>query len=267
MFFDSNANLIESFEEEDTGDFVQIANGIALIGNIDTPKIKIMKYEDYSHQDVFTYNPSYKHSEARVSTDGKTVMLFSYKQFRVYDITGTLVKEINISDAEEVYDQQFIRKDDESYLEVTYNDGTVLTYNARDGNQISEKKRKKPDLSLYEEFNTDNYRIESPLHGSPTVYDKKTNKKVCELKEEGYLTYVTQVGDYMVVQFVTVDDYYYGLLLDDKCETLATLPYLSDIISDELYFDYPNGKMRKSCIYNINKLIKMTQKELKGENE
>lgn len=266
MFFDSNANLIEYFEEENAGDFVQIANGIALIGSIDTPKIKIMKYEDYSHQDVFAYNPSYKHSEARISNDGKTVMLFSYKQFRVYDISGTLVKEVNIPNAEEVYDQQFIRKDNESYLEVTYNDGTVLIYNARDGEQISEKEIRKPDLSLYEEFDTDNYRIESPLHGSPTVYEKKTNKLVCELNEEGYLTYVTQVGDYIIAQFVTVDDYYYGLLLDDKCKTVAALPYLSDIVNNELYFDYPNGKMRKSRIYNINKLIKTAQKELEGGN-
>lgn len=87
-------------------------------------------------------------------------MLFSYKQFRVYDINGALINEVDIPNASQVYDQQFIRDDNESYLEVTYNDGTLLTYNARDGNLVSEEKIEKPDLSLYEEFYTDSLRIE-----------------------------------------------------------------------------------------------------------
>lgn len=266
MFFDSKSNLMASFEEEETGDFVQLANGVALIGSIDSPKIKIMKYENHPQAEVFAYDPSYEHDEARISADGKTVMLFSYKQFRVYEINGALLKEVDIPDANQVYDQQFIRKDNESYLEVTYNDGTLLTYNARDGNLVSEEKIEKPDLSLYEEFYTDSLRIESPLHGSPTVYDKKTDKFICEFAEEGYLTYITQVGDYIIAQYVTVDDYYYGVLLNSNCETLAQLPYLSDVVDDELYFDYPTGNMRKSRIYDIEELIKIAQDELMGGN-
>ena len=225
-----------------------------------------MKYENHPQAEVFAYDPSYEHDEARISADGKTVMLFSYKQFRVYEINGALLKEVDIPDANQVYDQQFIRKDNESYLEVTYNDGTLLTYNARDGNLVSEEKIEKPDLSLYEEFYTDSLRIESPLHGSPTVYDKKTDKFICEFNEEGYLTYITQVGDYIIAQYVTVDDYYYGVLLNSNCETLAQLPYLSDVVDDELYFDYPTGNMRKSRIYDIEELIKIAQDELMGGN-
>lgn len=265
MFFDSNANLITSFEEEETGDFVQLENGTALIGSMDIPEIKILKYEDHSQEDVFTYDSSYDHDEARISADRQTVTLFSYKQFRVYDIAGNLIKEVDIPNADQVYDQQFIREDGESYLEVTYNDGTLLTYNARDGNLISEDQIEKPDLSLYEEFNTDSFRIESPLHGAPSVYDKKTDKFVCELDEEGYLTYITQTDDYIIAQYVTVDDYYYGVLLNNNWEALAYLPYLSDVYEDELYFDYcESGNMRKSRIYNIDELRKMAQDELTG---
>lgn len=264
MFFDSDSNLMTSFEEEETGDFVQLSNGVALIGSIDSPKIKIMKYENHSQEEFFTYDPLYEHDEARISADGKTVMLFSYKQFRIYDIDGTLIKEVDIPDASQVYDQQFIRKDNESYLEVTYNDGTLITYNARDGGLVSEGKLEKPDLSLYEEFYTDSLKIESPLHGAPTVYDKNTGELICELKEDGYLTYITQVDEYIIAQYVTVDDYYYGVLMNSKCETLATLPCLSDVLDNELYFDYPTGNMRKSRIYNIDELIKMAQNELVG---
>lgn len=266
MFFNSGSQMIARIEENDVGDFLQLSNGVALIGGMDTPIIKILKYENHPETEIFTYDPSYEHDEARISADGKTVMLFSYKQFRVYDIGGTLIKEVDIPNAGRVYDQQFIRSDNESYLEVTYNDGTLLTYNARDGDLDSEKQIEKPDLSLDEEFYTDSFRIESPLHGLPTVYDKKTGKLICEFTEEGYLTYITQVGDYIIAQYVTVDDYYYGVLLDNKCETLAKLPYLTDVYDNKLYFDYPTGNMRCSRIYNINELIKIAQDELTGGN-
>lgn len=266
MFFDSDSKLIASFEEEETGDFVELSNGVALIGSIDTPIIKIMKYENHSQAEVFKYDSSYKHDEARISADMKTIMLFSYKQFRVYDISGALIKEVNIPDANQVYDQQFIREGNESYLEVTYNDGTLLTFNARDGNFITEEKIEKPDLSLYEEFYTDTLRIESPLHGSPVVYEKESNKLVCELNEDGYLTYITQSGEYIIAQYVTVDNYYYGVLMNDKCEALAILPHLTDVYNDELYFDYSSGNVRKSNIYCLDELKKLAQNELRGGN-
>lgn len=266
MFFDSNANMVDNMEEEKVGNFIQMANGVALVGSADNPHIRILKYENHPQTDVFAYNPSYIHDEARISADGKTEMLFSYKQFRVYDINGALVNEVDIPDANQVYDQQFVRRDGESYLEVTYNDGTLLTYNARDGDLISEKQIEKPDLSLNEEFETDLYRIEAPLHGYPLVYEKKSGKQICELKEEGYLTYVTQVGGYIITQYVTTDDGFYGVLLNDKCEVLAHLPYLCDISDGELYFDYPTGNVRKSRIYNIDELIQMAHNELMGGN-
>lgn len=177
MFFDSASNLITTFEEKETGDFVQLSNGVAVVGSMDSPKIKIMKCKEHTQSDVFTYDPSYQHDEARISEDGERVMLFSYKQFRVYDINEKLIKETNIPDAEQVYDQQFIRKDGKSELEVTYNDGRLLTYDVRDGTLIQEEQIKKPDLSLYEEFYTDQFRIESSLHSAPEVFDKRLIKR------------------------------------------------------------------------------------------
>lgn len=264
MFFDSSSEMIASFEEEKTEDFVQLANGTAIIGSMDTPQIKIMKCEDHSEADVFTYDPSYEHDEARISEDGQTVTLFSYKQFRIYDIDGELIKEVDIPNEDQVYDQQFIRENGEAYLEVIYNDGTSLTFNARDGNLISETQGDAPDLSLYEEFYTDNFRIESPLHGAPTVYDIETNKKVCELNEEGYLTYITETGDYIIAQYITAEGYFYGVLMNNRCEVVAYLPYLSDVLSGELYFDYPSGKIRKSQIYSIDEEKEMAQEVLTG---
>ena len=113
MFFNANSQLLTRIEENDVGDFLQLSNDVALIGGIDTPIIKILKYENHPEAEIFTYDPSYEHDEARISADGKTVMLFSYKQFRVYDIGGTLIKEVAIPNASQVYDQQFIRADND----------------------------------------------------------------------------------------------------------------------------------------------------------
>lgn len=198
----------------------------------------------------------------RISADKKTVMFFSYKQFYVYGVTGELINKVSIPNASQVYDQQFIREGKESYLEVTYNDGTVLIYNARDGKLVSEKMIEQPDLTLYEEFFTREFRIESPLHGTPIVYDVKSDKQICELEKDAYLTYVTQVDDYIITQYITADGMYYGVLLNFNCEKLAYLPYLCDILDSELFFDYPTGNIRRSGIYNINDLIVRAKEEL-----
>ena len=87
-FFDKNAALIARFEKESDSDFVQIANGTALIGSRDIPTIPILQYESHPDTELFSYDPTYPHDEARLSADGQTVMLFSYQQFRLYHING-----------------------------------------------------------------------------------------------------------------------------------------------------------------------------------
>ena len=52
--------------------------------------------------------------------------------------------------------------------------------------------------------------------------------------------------------------------MNNRCEVVAYLPYLSDVISGELYIDYPSGKIRKSQIYSIDEEIKMAQEVLTG---
>ena len=52
--------------------------------------------------------------------------------------------------------------------------------------------------------------------------------------------------------------------MNNKCETLAELPYLSDVFDNEIYFDYSTGNVRKSRIYNIDEQIALAQEVLKG---
>lgn len=255
MFFDINANQTEYVEATFNCDFLELSNGVAVIGSLDSPTLRILKYESHPEAQVFSYDSSYLHDEARISADGKTVMLFRYDQFRIYKLDGTLVSEVFIPDAEQVYDQQYRRDGDSSYLEVIYNNGSVTFYSAADGSVIKEEQRETPDLTLYEEFYTDELRITSPLHGTPVAYDIETGEMVSELEDEAYLTYVTQVGEYIITQYVTADSKYYGYLLNSKCEILAYLPNICDIMGETLYFDYPTGNIRTSHMYSIDELI------------
>ncbi len=259
MFYDSYANLMSTHTKEYGGDFVRLAEGVALVGSMDSPLVRVMKYIDYPEAEVFSYDSSYVHDEARLSADGKTVMLFAYDQFRLCRLDGGLIAEVDIPDAEQVYDQQYRRDADGSRLEVIYNDGTVRNYSAADGSLISEESGEAPAEDLYEEFCTDNLRITSPLHGTPAAYDRESGRLVRELEKDAYLTYVTQTGDYIVTQYTTADGYFYGQLLNGQCEVLAELPYLCDVYDGTLYFDYPTGHVRESRIYDIGELIGMAR--------
>ena len=259
LFFDNDANMVASFANDEEINFVQIAGETALTGSRDSAVVQIMKFENNQESEIFTYDPAYGHDEARVSADGETVMLFSYEGFRIYSINGAMIQEVEIPNAEQVYDQQFVREGDRSWLEVTYNDGTKNLYDAGDGTLFGEEKGEKPDSEMDEEFVTDNFRIESPLHGTAAVYDRKTGKYIRSLDEDAFLTYVTQADNYVIVQYVTSGGEYYGELLNENGEVLAELPYLSDVIGSTLIFDYPAGNLRQSHIYKIEELIQMAQ--------
>ena len=107
----------------------------------------------------------------------------------------------------------------------------------------------------------------SPLHGTPAAYDKNSGKLIRELESEDYLTYVTQVGDYILTEYITAKGERYGLLLDARCETLAYLPQLCDVWNGELIFDYPSGDLRKTRIYHINELKDLAQETLSDKEE
>ena len=254
-FFDSGARLLE--KHEDTGcELVRVAGRFAIAASRDVPSLRILRLEDHPEAQLFTYDPDYLHDEARISADGSTAMLFRYDSFRLYGVNGKLLAEVDIPDAEQVYDQQYRRDGSGSYLEVFYNDGTVRAYSAKDGSVLRESAGERYDGTLDEEFLTDRFRVTAPLHGAPAVYDRESGKLVRELEDEDYMTYVTQVGDGLVAQYITAQGQRYGLLLDENCDTLADLPGLCDVLADgTLVFDDTRGDLRQSRIYSIQELL------------
>lgn len=261
QFFNVQAQLLTRYQDVGAGDYIQLCNGIAVFGSIDTPVVSILRFENHEDVNVFQYPTENEHDELRISADGETIMLFSYKQFSIYRRDGTRICKQEIPDAEQVYDQQFVRTENESTLCVTYNNGFVRTYSAKDGSLLKEEQQQMPDLSLQETFETNLWRVEAPLHGAALVYDKQSDELIRELSEDGYLTYMTQIGDNVLAQYITVDGYFYGVLLNASCEEIARLPYVCDVYNDTIYFDYPTGNMRASRVYHIEELVQLAQGE------
>ncbi|NBI71571.1 hypothetical protein D3Z50_10950 [Clostridiaceae bacterium] len=255
-FYDDAARLMSSGTFDETPDFVGLAGRYAVIGSRNAPFVRILRLEDHREAHVASYDARYEHDEARVSQDRKTLTLFSYREFMVCDLEGNELARVALPDPEAIYDQQFEKSGDGSWLEVTWYDGMVRRYSAADGSLLSEEKEEAPRADLYEEFFTDQYRVTSPLHGTPEVYDRETGRLLRKLEEESYLTYVTQAGEYLITEYVTSSGERYGLLLDGTLETLACLPGLCDIDVERglLVFDDEAGNLRQCRLYSLREL-------------
>lgn len=252
-FYDRGANLISRFDYEQTNDFVKLADGYALIANSKEPRVRILRLDAHQDAQIFSYDVDYVHQEARVSSDGKWLMLFGYEGFRIYDRNGNMTAEYDLPDANEIYDQQYIRSPDTSCLEVTWNDGMVRRY-GMDGRMIMEEKHNAPDQDMQEEFITDRYRIVSRLNEPQQIYSLKTDSLVTQMEQDANLTYVTQLDGYLMMEYVSTELERYGILLDEDLHKLADLPGVCDVYGDTVVFDYQDGTIRSGKIYALDEL-------------
>lgn len=257
-FYDSGANLISRFAYEETSDFVKLADGYALTANSREPKIRVLRLDGHPDAQIFSYDADYVHQEARVDNDENLLMLFGYEGFRIYDQNGNMVAEYAFQDAEEIYDQQYIRGQDTSYLEVIWNDGTVRQY-GMDGAMIREERREAPDQEMQEEFTTDHYRVVSSLNEPLQVYSRKTERLAAQLDEDANLTYVTQLDGCIMMEYVSTELERYGVLLDEDLQKLAELPGLCDVYGDTVVFDYQDGTIRSCQLYSLDELLSVAK--------
>lgn len=252
-FYDEAAALVE--QRDGLCDFTAIAGETALTADRNTPCLRILQMERHPEAQIFAYDRSYVHDEARISREGN-VLLYRYDGFRLYAPDGGILKEEALPNPEQVYDQQFRREAGGEYLEVIYNNGTSLCYSATDGQLQEERTGTPPDGSLDEEFITDRLRITAPLHGTPKVYDLESGALVRTLEEDDYLAYAAQVDGGIMTEYITARGERYGLLLNEDCETLARLPGLCDVTEDgTLVFDDNRGNLRESRIYSLQELM------------
>ncbi len=254
-FYDDAACRMSLEEGQQVSDFTALSAKYAVMANRNEPSLRLMALEDHREAQLLSYDPRYIHDEARVSQDGQTVMLFGYENFRIYDMEGNMLTEGAFPDADHIYDQQFRKTEEGSWLEVIWYDGARRLYSAVDGSVLSEDRGTAPEKDLYEEFVTNRYRVASSLHGAPVVYDLGTGGQVAVLEEDGYLTYVSQVGEYLITEYIATSGERYGLLLDERMEKLAYLPGLCDVAGELLLFDCGSGNLRQCRLYSLQELI------------
>ena len=257
-----NGALATDSAEDGNYDFDILTDAYGVLANRNEPLIRLMTLEKREETQLMSYDARYVHDEARVSLDGKTVMLFGYRSFRIYDMSGAMVAEAELPDADHIYDQQFRRSEEGSWLEVIWYDGTRRRYSAADGSLLWEETGEAPSKDLYEEFFTDQYKIVSSLHGAPEVYDRDSGRLVAILERDSYLTYVTQLADYIVTEYISSTGERYGILLDDRLQKLAYLPRLCDVAGDRLIFDYQSGNLRQCKVYSLQELIALGEARL-----
>lgn len=264
-FYDSGTNRMSTEYCQNNCKFVRLAGDYAVVGNRNEPAVRVLKLDGHREAQLLAYDARYVHEEARVSQDGNTVMLFQNTGFRIYDKDGNLLKEMELPDAAQIYDQQFRKGETDSWLEVIWYDGTVRCYSAADGTMISEETKEPPQKDLYEEFVTEKYIIKSSLHGAPEVYGKKSNQLIGMLPENDYLSYVTQVDEYIITEYVSVEGDRYGRLLDSQLQELAELPGLCDIADGMLIFDYKSGNLRQCRLYSLQELIALGESYINNQ--
>lgn len=256
VFF-RGAGILQTDIREEAPEFVLITDKYMALADRNSPVVEILKLESRETSCIAKYDPRTKHSEARLISDRSGVMLFGINGFTVINPDGTVRAETEFTDPGSIYDQQFDHGED--CLDVTYYSGRVMRYSASTGELLSETEIAPPNDSLDEELETESFIVKSPLHGTPTVYDKETGREIAELNGEDYLTYITETDKYVVAQYISAEGMYYAVLMNKAFEAIAKMPYLCDITEDTLVYDLPSGNIKISPVYELDELKKMAE--------
>lgn len=274
----------------------------------DDASILTIKNDNVESLISMTYDSLYVHDEARISDDLNRLILFSIYGMQIYDKKGNILSEIEFPDRKNIYDQQYRRSSNstdiykkdifgdvtkhilssdlvegQSFLEVFWYDGTVRRYDDMDGHLISEYQIDKPSKEVYEEFRTKNYKVISSINKPTKIYSIKNNKILKVLENTDYLTYVNQIEDMLLIEYVrasvssenvqvkknsdisgmtSVEKY--GVLLNSNLEEIARIPGLCDYSKNIFYFDDKAGNIRKRGILSLSELKEIAKKELRN---
>lgn len=260
--YDRAWHSIGEYRGNDTSDpperfeYAALAGGVLALGDADLTSIRILQEDLRPEAICFTYQPDTPHTEAHVSRESSTLVLFTAKQFQIFDQGGQQLAAVDFPEAEQIFDVYLARSAEGNALEVIYYDGTVRRYSAADGAPLEALTLAPPDREAAKERVTDHWRILVPRQGTPEVYDINSNELLGQLDMEGTLTYATQVGDYVAVEYFTKgSDKFGALLLDEELQVVAELPWLTDVLPDgTVYFDDRRGQIRETHVYSLPEL-------------
>lgn len=256
-FFDRSGGLMSRIDVTESCEYLSVREKIALAASTGSRSIRLLSLQEHMDALVATYDPDLLHTEARVDPEAGTVLLASYSHMTLMNAEGTVLADMEIPDAKNLLDFQYRRNQDAAWVELTYRDGRIATYSSKDLHQLTDEQGPNPDLSREEDFYTERFRIHCRQNMAPVIYDLLTGEELFALDRNDSLAYVDQTSKGIILEFVAqkgTEIYRYGVLVDDSFKTLAELPYLCDVIDDELYFDYPSGEIYHCTIYSLQDL-------------
>ena len=253
-FYDRGARLVScgGVDTSESADYLAMAGGKALVGSAGVRSLRLLSLNSHTGSQVFAYDPSLIHREIRIHEQVQTALMFSNNKLWLFNLSGEQIAEVEPPDTGSIYDMQYRRNGDKSWMEVIYQSGRVIRYSVETLEVISDAWGVAPDANLEEDFFTDRYRIHKIINEAPIVYDIESGEQVAVLDRKDSITYVTQVGENLIVEYVASQTNRssmtrYGVLMDSSLTPLAELPGLCDIVGETLYFDYPSGGVVRSC--------------------
>ena len=91
--YDRGAVRLSSEICQEACDFVVMTDDYAVLANRNEPSVRLLKKESHEDGKLMAYDARCIHDEARISQDGRTVMLFDYEAFHIYDGKGQAVAD------------------------------------------------------------------------------------------------------------------------------------------------------------------------------
>ena len=242
-------------------DYTAISADRALCGSADSLYVQILKKYTPPVSGFFSYDPSYPHTEVRLSADRRTVILYSESGLRVWSAEdGREAGQASFPREEDIHDLKFCREDGESLLQVTWDDGTVYCYSAADGSLVSRSKTDPPGEDTAKEFLTDRFRFVCPPQEPFIIYDRMTGEDLGGYYKDGTVESIDQAGAFILVTYrLPRGNDRLGILFNDVFDSLANIPDICDTLDGELIIDCRDGRLCTSRIYSLSELLELAE--------
>jgi len=194
--------------------FTDIGKKYALTGSNDSKTARILKKDDLSNHNFFTYDRSYQFTEAKINQNSNRVMLYSYNGLRICDLMD-IISEVIFIDPEDVINTQYDKNS--GNLAVIYKNGVRL-YSGLAGKLLLEKMNARS--VLYTNFGIS---ILDEI-GDLIIYDLQTGSEIKNPDCEVMFHYARQ-QEKEIVGAGKIDNKTYGFAVSDgnKCTALTVI--------------------------------------------
>jgi len=133
------------YESDYVCHFLYLGKQFALTGSRDANTLRILKNTPPAGNLVFTYDQSYRFSEAKIHQINDRIVFYSYSGLRLYDLAGNTVVEVEFPDPYQVVNTKY---DVESGNIAVLYESAFRLYNGVNGNLLLETSGKTGEKSV-----------------------------------------------------------------------------------------------------------------------